>query len=131
MSLLLSYLRVPEAVSHGAKRPGRDADRSPSLVRMLRIRGCIMRIASLWSETKLTERTGYWCLVCVCVCAMCHVPQIDRLTVSVPLSILVPPKDPPPPQFVLSVASDVRTGQEENIVAGICLANEIDWHKIS
>ena len=48
VSLLLSNLRVPEAVSHEAKRPRRNADCSPSLVRMLRIRGCIMQTASLW-----------------------------------------------------------------------------------
>ena len=79
VSLLLSYLRVPEAVSHGAKRPGRDADRSPSLVRMLIIRGCKLKTALLWGETELTEWTEYWWL-CVChvLCVMCHVPQVDR-----------------------------------------------------
>jgi hypothetical protein len=32
-SLILSYLSVPEAVSHVAKLPGREADRSPILVK--------------------------------------------------------------------------------------------------
>ena len=63
-------------------------------------------------------------------CAMCHVPQGDRLTVSVPLLIFRPPKDPPP-QFVLSVASGVCRGQEEKFCGGFSLARETERHKIS
>ena len=63
---------------------------------------------------------------------MCHLPQGDRLTVSVPLSTLVPPKDHAlPPQLVLCVASGVCTGQEENMWAGFSIANETEWYKTS
>jgi len=49
------------------------------------------------SEIEFAELTGCWCRVCVC-----HVPQEARLTFSVSLSIISPPKDPPPSLCALS-----------------------------
>ena len=73
VSLVLSYYKEPETVSLGAKRPGRDADRSSSLVRMLIIHGCVLQTVLLWGETDLTGWAEYWWL-CVChvPCVMCH-----------------------------------------------------------